>query len=121
MPSSRLWLLTPRTLLLGLVLVFSCLVVGVAYVKAEPAASRICTVESETARGVGKVRVEQRAEQKLTEALALIRAGNLGTIPPSSFISTVCETDRALVSCTSSVTVCNRPKGEDRRRARRAR
>lgn len=107
---TRLRRLTPRSFLLALVLFGSFLVMGIAHLKAEAAPSRICTVESETARGIGKARVERRAEGKLTDALALIRTADLGAVPPTSFISTVCETDKALVTCTSSVTVCNRPK-----------
>ncbi|MFD0986706.1 hypothetical protein [Methyloligella solikamskensis] len=108
MPISPLRRITPRGFIIILLILGAFVVMGIDQLHAAPAApSRICTVESESARGFSAKRVEQRAEEKLNEALALVRAGELGAVPDAAFISTVCETDKALVRCTSSVTICN--------------
>ena len=108
MPISPFRRITPRGLLIILLIFGALLVMGLDRLQAAPAGPRqICTEENQTARGFARERVEQRAEGKLREALALLRAGRLGAVPAPAFVSTVCATDKALVNCTSSVTICN--------------
>ncbi|ODA66918.1 hypothetical protein A7A08_02215 [Methyloligella halotolerans] len=109
MPIRHFWRMTPRALLLLLVMLGAVLVMGLDQLHAaEPASPPVCTNESESARGIGPDRVERRAQQKLRESLSLVRAADLGAVPETAFISTVCRTDKPLVNCTSSVTICNR-------------
>ncbi|XSG81274.1 MAG: hypothetical protein ACPW61_09300 [Methyloligella sp. ZOD6] len=107
MPLFPMRRVTPRALLLALLFAGACIVLGLAQLQAAQAAPRpICTVETEKARGFVRKNVERRAEDKLRKTLSLIRSERLGRVPGPAFISTVCKTDKALVVCTSAITIC---------------
>jgi hypothetical protein len=73
--------------------------------RAQP--GRICAMKAESARALSGPAAERRAQKKLAQTLGLIKRQHLGEVPQRSFISTVCESDKAVVTCTASVMVCN--------------